>query len=190
MKKLREYAEEHNITYRTAYNHMKRGLIDGAYQLETGTVVIPDYSQVEKPDYVIIYARVSSTENKKNLDEQARRLMDFCSAHGWIVKECVKEIGSGVNDSRKKLVKILKECRATRIVVEHKDRLTRFGFNYLKTLCKRLDCEIVVINETTTIQEDIMQDFVSIITSFCAKIYGQRRSKRRTEKLIEELKHG
>ena len=82
-------------------------------------------------------------------------------------------------------MKIFKDKKATRIVVEHKDRLTRFGFNYLKEL---FDGEIFVVNEADDSKQDLIQDFISVITSFCARIYGQRRSKRKTEKIIEELK--
>lgn len=189
MKKLRDYAKEHGFTYRTAYNHFKAGLIENAYQLETGTVVIPDSTELshKKEDYIITYARVSSSENKSNLDKQSERLISFCNAKGWKVSEEIIEIGSGINDNRKKLNKIFIDNKATKIVVEHKDRLTRFGFNYIKQLCDKMNCEIVIINETQTEKEDLIQDFISIITSFCSKIYGQRRSKRNTEKLIAEL---
>ena len=74
----------------------------------------------------------------------------------------------------------------TRIVVEHKDRLTRFGFNYIKDLWHG---EIVMINEVVEDESDLMQDFVSLVTSFTARLYGRRRSKRQTEKLIEQLQN-
>ena len=148
MEKLSEYANRHNVTYRTAYNHFRKGLISGAYQLPTGTVVIPDNAvqNITKADYIITYSRVSSSENKDNLIKQSRRLQDFCCAKGWIIKENIQEVGSGINDNRKKLLKLLEKGIATKIVVEHKDRLTRFGFNYLKTLCDKFGCEIVIIN--------------------------------------------
>jgi predicted site-specific integrase-resolvase len=73
------------------------------------------------------------------------------------------------------------------IVVEHKDRLTRFGYNYLEQLLKMQDRRIEVINLAENGKEDLIQDFVSIVTSFCARLYGQRRSKRKTERLIAEL---
>lgn len=185
MKKLSQYAKENGITYKTAHNHFKAGLITGAYQLPTGTIVIPDsYQGPERTEYVVVYARVSSSENKSNLNSQAERVSQFCNANGWIVNEVVKECASGLNDNRPKLQKILKENKATKIVVEHKDRLTRFGFEYIKTL---FDGEIIVINEVTEDEEDLMQDFISLVTSFCARIYGRRRSKRNTEKLIRKL---
>ena len=191
MKKLSEYAKVHGVTYRTAYNHFKRGLIENAYQLPTGRVVIPDSTNIEhvKDDYVITYARVSSSENKNNLQTQSQRLIDFCNAKGWTTSENITEIGSGVNDNRKKLLKILQEEKATKLVVEHKDRLTRIGFNFIQEACKKFGCEIVIVNNVEGEREDIIQDFVSIITSFCSKLYGQRRSKRKTEMLIKELEN-
>jgi predicted site-specific integrase-resolvase len=136
---------------------------------------------------IVTYARVSSSENKANLETQSQRLIDFCNANGWKTHENITEIGSGLNDNRSKLNKILELGTPTKLVVEHKDRLTRFGFKYLEILCKHIGCEIVVINEAINDKEDLIQDFISVITSFCARIYGQRRTKRNTEKLIAEL---
>jgi predicted site-specific integrase-resolvase len=184
--KLSEWAKKNSVTYRTAFTHYQQGKIPNAYALATGTIVVPDEPINKKTEYNIVYARVSSSENKSNLESQAKRITEFCNAKGWIPNEVVKEIASGVNDNRPKLNKILKEQKATRIIIEHKDRLTRFGFNYIKNLLK--DCEIVIINPTEENEKDLMQDFVSIITSFFARIYGYRRTKRQTEKLIEELK--
>lgn len=100
----------------------------------------------------------------------------------------MQEIGSGLNDNRPKLLKLLNDVNVGYIIVEHKDRLTRFGFNYIKALLESRGGSIIVINEVESNKEDLIQDFVSVITSFCARIYGQRRSKRKTEKLLEGLK--
>ncbi len=192
MRKLRDYAKEYGCCYRTAYNHFHLGLIEGAYQLSNGTIVVPDSINLKElinktQECIITYSRVSSSENKDNLESQSKRLQDFCTAKGWIISDNLKEIGSGLNDKRHKLSKVLKEGKVTKIVVEHKDRLTRFGFNYIQELCNKINCEIVIINQSEGEKEDIIQDFVSVITSFCAKIYGQRRSKRKTEQIIKEL---
>lgn len=143
--------------------------------------------KLKKEDYTVLYARVSSSENKSKLDNQAERLKLFAIANGWKIDEIVKECGSGLNDHRTKLEKIFRDKKATRLIVEHADRLTRFGFNYLKILCDHLECELIVINQAEDEKSDLIQDFISIITSFCARTYGQRRCKRKTEKLIEEL---
>lgn len=185
--KLSEYAKRNSISYQCAWNHFKKGLIPGARQLPSGTVVVDEIKSTIKPEYVVVYARVSSSENKSNLDSQAERLCQFCTANGWIVNEVVKECESGLNDNRPKLSKILTDRKATKIVIEHKDRLTRFGFNYIKMLLD--DCDIVIVNECAE-DQDLFEDFVSLVTSFCARIYGKRRTKRKTEQIIQALESG
>ena len=96
-------------------------------------------------------------------------------------------MGSGLNDNRKKLESLIMDESIKRIVVEHSDRFSRFGMNYIIKLLKLQGREIEIINEQSNDRDDLMQDFVSIITSFCARLYGQRRNNRRTEKIIEEL---
>ena len=186
--KLSQYAKDHSITYRSAQNWYYGGLIDGAHKSPTGGiyVTVVDSPSVN-PDHVVIYCRVSSSQNKSNLETQSSRLTDYCLAKGYTISNVVKEVGSGINDNRRKLNKLLSDPKVTKIVVEHKDRLTRFGFNYLDILLSRLGVEIEVVNSAESDRDDLIQDFISIITSFCARIYGQRRNKRRTEKLIHEL---
>jgi len=179
--KLSDYARENGISYKTAYRMFKAGQLPGI-TLPTGTMLV-DKEESPADDYTVVYTRVSSSENRPNLDTQAERVSEFCNAKGWVVKEVIKECGSGLNDSRPKLLKVLKDPKVTRIVVEHKDRLTRFGFNFIDLL----PLDVVVINETDGDEQDLMQDFVSLVTSFCARLYGRRRSKRNTEKLIKEL---
>jgi len=186
--KLSDYAKQNSVTYKTAYKHWKKGLIRGKI-LPTGTIVV--FDDYDSPDYsnkVILYARVSSSENKSNLESQLKKLQDYSSAKGYIIVKEYKEIGSGINDKRKMLEDILKKDDYSKIVVEHKDRLTRFGYNYIATLLNKTGKVIEVINETNSKNEDLMQDFISIITSFCARIYGLHRCKRKTEKIIKELK--
>ena len=182
--KLSEYAKQNSISYQTAWLHYKQGLIPNARQLPTGTVVIDEDTNLNKMDYTIVYARVNSSENKSNLETQANRLIQYCTANGWTVDEVVKECASGLNDERPKLTKILKERKVTRLVIEHKDRLTRFGFNYIKVLLN--DCDIIVVNKCED-NQDLFEDFVSLVTSFCARIYGKRRTKRKTEQIINAL---
>ncbi len=186
--KLSHWAKLQGIGYRAAWNHFKAGIIPGAYTLPTGTIIIPDPKPADiRNEYIVCYARVSSSQNKSNLISQSKRINDFCAANGWIVSESIQEIGSGLNDNRKKLLRLFQDKKATKLVVEHKDSLTRFGFNYVEKLCESFGCKIVIINPANNDKEDLIQDFTSIITSFCAKIYGQRRSKRNTEKIIKSL---
>lgn len=188
--KLTDYARELGVTRQTANRWYHEGKIPGAYQLETGTIIVPNNifdTHKENEGKTIIYARVSSSEQRKtNLETQAQRLIDFSIANGWKIDEVIKEVGSGLNDERPKLTKILTSDEPIkRLIVEHKDRLTGFGFNYLEILAKIKKFEIVVVNQVDNDKEDLIQDFISIITSF----YSQRRVTRKTEQLIEELRN-
>lgn len=185
--KLSKYAQKLGISYRTAWRLWKNGKLN-AYQLPTGTIIVKEEIKSELPDKVCIYARVSSSENKDNLKSQAQRLKEYAIARGYQIYKIVEEIGSGVNDNRKKLNQLLSDKNYNRIIVEHKDRLTRFGFNYIQILFNQLGKEIEVVNETKNDKEDLIQDFGAIITSFCVRLYGLRRSKRKTEKIIKILK--
>ena len=187
--KLSQYAKKMGVTYQTAHKWFKEGRIDGAYQLSTGTIVVPEENEKSKSTKTIIYARVSSNEQRQtNLVTQAERLVDFCMAKGWVIDDVVKEVGSGLNDNRKQLVKMLKDPTVKRIVVEHRDRLTRFGFHYLEILAEIEGFEIVVVNKTLdNDKNDLMSDFTVIITSFCARLYSKRRQKRKQEQLEKLL---
>jgi putative resolvase len=181
--KISQYAKLKNVTVRTVWNWISSGKVC-AEKTQFGWRIIEDSNKMNK---YAIYARVSSSENKNNLESQKNRLVNFCAANGYIVEKIICEIGSGLNDTRPKLEKLLTDKTITHIVVEHKDRLARFGLNYIEQLLKLDNREIIYINKHDNEESDLMQDFVSIITSFTARLYGKRRSTRATEKLIKKL---
>ena len=183
--KISEYAKLNHVQYRTVWNWINKGKVK-IERTKTGRVLIVVDEPV-KDQTVAVYARVSSSENKNNLERQAQRLIDYANAKGYKVEKVVKEIGSGLNDNRPKLQSLLADKSINLILVEHKDRLTRFGFNYIQTLLANSNRTVEVVNNLENPKEDLIADFTSVITSFCAKIYGQRRSKRKAEKLIKEL---
>ncbi len=185
--KLTEWANKNSVCYRTAWNHFKQGKIPNARQLSTGTIVI-DEEVPDKHEYVVCYCRVSSPTKRDDLSRQAERVMQYATSKGYQVEKVIKEVASGLNDNRPKLNKLLVDDKVTKIVVEHNDRLTRFGFNYIVLLLSRQSVEVEVMNKAVTDEDDLMQDFVSLVTSLVARLYGRRRSKRRTAQLIDKLK--
>ncbi len=185
--KLSQWAKQQGVSYQTAWNLFSKGQIPGAYQLESGTIIVPEPHKEQKSEYVVCYTRVSSSQNRNNLDRQAERLTSYCLAKGYIVQEVVKECASGLNDTRPKFCKMLSNPNITRIVVEHADRFARFGVNPIRILLERQGCSLEIVNPADNDKEDLLQDFISIITSFCARIYGQRRCKRKTEQFIKDL---
>jgi len=120
------------VSYKTAYRWWKSGKLD-AYQLDTGTVMIREPAQPQEAMQVALYARVSSLGQKDDLDRQMQRLKDYAAAKGYQVSKEVREIASGLNDQRPKLGKLLADTSRGTIVVENRDRLTRFGSHSIET---------------------------------------------------------
>ena len=149
-----------------------------------------------KPSEVraVIYARVSSHKQKKdgNLDRQVERLRSYCSAKGYKVVDVITDVASGLKEDRnglQKLFNIVEKHQTDVVVVEFKDRLTRFGFDYLKRYFESHGVKVEVVEETEKgYMEELVEDFVSIVISFAARIYGKRSQKfRKIKKVVEEV---
>ena len=186
--KISQYAKKFNVTTRTVWNWIYAGKLH-IERTDTNRVLIVDDEDCDIKQHVAIYARVSSSENKSNLETQKQRLLDYCAAKGYQVKRIVTETGSGLNDKRPKLESLLTDYSIKIIVAEHTDRIARFGLNYINKLLGMQGRRFEIINSSNDDKKELIDDFVSIITSFCARIYGHRRSKRKTEKIIEELRN-
>jgi len=181
--KLSTWAKQNGYSYRGAYNRFNAGNLAGAFKNETGRIVVPVESE-KHPVKTVVYARVSSYKQKGDLERQAEKMVQFCMAKGWVVDQVVKEVASGLNDKRPKLMRILTADVPVRVVSEHKDRLTRFGFHYISRL---INGEVVIANLAETNKDDLMQDLISVITSMTARYYGQRRGGKKAKALIKRL---
>ena len=131
------------------------------------------------------YARVSSNEQsqKGDLDRQSQRLSEYCAKKGLLVTYIIKDVGSGLNDNRSgfnKLTELIIQKKVNKLVVEHKDRLTRFQFNFIKKMFESYGCEVVVINDIdVSSEEELATDIISLMASFSGKFYGRRSAERR-----------
>ncbi|MGK7873881.1 MAG: IS607 family transposase [Xenococcaceae cyanobacterium] len=183
--KLSDYAKQAGVTYKTAWRWWKSGALKG-YQMPSGTIIIESSERPTAPKSrkACIYARVSSAENRDNLEKQAERLVNYATAKGYQIYKVVKEVGSGLNENRKQLLRVLEDDKYNILLVEHQYRLARFGINYMKVLLAQTGKQLEVVNEEDNGSDELMQDLVSIITSFCTRLYGLRRAKRKTEKLM------
>lgn len=179
--KLSEYAKQHGIVYRTAWNRFKNGKIPGAYIDDSGHIVVPSEQQNLK-NKCAIYARVSTHKQKGDLDRQATRLKEFATARGLEVTEVVTEVGSGVNDNRAKLTNLLSRPTWGVLLVEHRDRLTRAGFGWFDTLLSMTDREVVVADSSEESDEGRLEDIMSLLYAYAASEYGKRGAKNRVEK--------
>lgn len=145
---------------------------------------------IKSKQHTIAYARVSSHDQKSDLDRQAQVLENFCSSHGWTY-EIIQDLGSGLNFEKrglKKLMQTICSGKMDRLVLTHKDRLLRFGSELVFALCEQMGVEVVIMNksEGTRFEDDLVQDVLEIITVFSARLYGAR--SRKNQKLLQSLK--
>jgi putative resolvase len=183
--KLSAYAKQVGVTYKTAWQWWKAGQLD-AYQLPTGTIVVREPQTAASG--VALYARVSSADQKEDAVRQMQRLREYAAARGYLVVAEVSEIASGLNDERPKLKQVLTNPRVGVIVVEHRDRLTRCGYGYIATLLAQQGRRVEALYPSDT-GDGLVDDFVAVITSMAARIYGRRNSKRRAQRIQACVEH-
>jgi putative resolvase len=177
--KLSEYAKQVGVTYKTAYHWWQAGHLD-AYQLPAGTSMVREAHPVASG--VALSARVSSADHKEDAARQMERLKADAAARGYQVTTEVTEIASGLNDERPKLKKLLTNPKIGVLVVEHRDRLTRFGSGSIATLLEQQGRRVEASSPSDT-GDDLVDDGVSVITRMAARIYGRRKSRRRAEQI-------
>lgn len=141
----------------------------------------------ERP--TIAYARVSSHDQKQDLERQEKMLEMFCSSHGWQF-EIIADLGSGMNYHKRGLKKLINKILSEdigRLVITHKDRLLRFGAELVFAICEMKNIEVVLVNkgDEPSFEEELAQDVLEIITVFSARLYGSR--SRKNKKLLETL---
>ena len=130
--KLSTWAKKQGISYRTAWRWFKEGKLPViAEQTKSGTILIKE--EVLQQYSVAVYARVSSNDQKQDLNRQVARLVSFANSKGWSVAQTITEVGSGLNGHRPKLIKLLTNSKVQIILVEYRDRLMRFGAEYVES---------------------------------------------------------
>lgn len=135
---------------------------------------------------IVIYTRVSTKNQKDDLQNQILFLRQFCNAKGIIIDQCIEDYGSGLNYNRKKwneLLNIVMERKIKTIIITHKDRFIRFGYDWFEKFCMKFDTNIIVVNnESLSPQEELVQDIISILHVFSCRLYGLRKYKKQIER--------
>lgn len=147
-------------------------------------------SEAQARRRTVAYARVSSHDQKDDLERQKQVLELYCAQQGWTF-EVIADLGSGMNYHKKGLKRLLDaiiEGQIGRLVITHKDRLLRFGAELVFAICEAKNVEVVILNqgEDTTFEEDLAKDVLEIITVFSARLYGSR--SRKNQKLLDGVK--
>ncbi|MEU6265109.1 IS607 family transposase [Saccharopolyspora shandongensis] len=170
---------EKGVSYRTALNWFHAGTFPvPARQLPTGTIHVDPPKTLD--GRTVAYCRVSSADQKDDLTRQVGRVAEECGTRGISLDVTVTEVCSGLNGTRSKLRKILADPGITRIVVEHRDRLTRFGVEHLEAALSATGRELVVLH-ADEVEDDLVRD-MEVLTSMCARLYGRRSARKGAER--------
>ena len=142
-------------------------------------VVVPP----EGDGRLVVYARVSSADQREDLDRQVGRVVEWATEQGFRVADVVKEIGSGLNGDRRRLRRLVADHTVRAIAVEHRERLCRFGFEYVEAALAGRGARILVM-EAGELEDDLVRDVTEVMTSLCAQLYGRRSARRRAERAL------
>ena len=176
--KLSEWARQQGVSYQTAWRWVKDGKMPvPVRQAPSGTWLV-DEPAPETFGRVVAYCRVSSGDQKDDLERQAARVVTGANKQGLAVAEVVTEVGSGLNGRRRKLHRLLADPDTAVIVVEHRDRLARFGVEHLEAALSASGRRLVVLDAAET-TDDLVRDITEVLTSMCARLYGRRAARNR-----------
>ena len=181
--RLREWAVSQGIHYQTAWTWVRDDNMPVPFRrTPTGTILV-DVPEQDAAGRTVLYARVSSHDQRGDLHRQVARLLEWATAQQSSVDEVVTEVGSGVDGKRRRFARLLADPTATTIVVEHRDRLGRFGVGYLEAALAAQGRRILVVEAGET-DDDLVRDVTEVLTSFCARLYGRRGARNRADKAL------
>ncbi len=189
--KLSDWAEAQGVHYRTALRWYHDGVLPVPACRVGRSIMVGDMMSApgDGNDGVVLYARVSSSDQKGDLDRQVARLSVWAARQGLAVTEVVAETGSGLNGKRRKLLKVLSDRRVGTVVVERRDRLARFGFEMVEAVL-RAEGRCVLVVDDSEVEDDLVRDMTEVLTSMCARLYGKRSAADRAEKALQAISGG
>jgi putative resolvase len=179
---LSEWAGRVGVSKFTAYRWFREGTLPVPAR-RVGRLILVDVDEGAGGGRTVLYARVSSHDQRWDLDRQVARLSEWVTSRGMSVDEVVTEVGSGVNGERRRLRRVLADATASTVVVERRDRLVRFGFEYLEAALSAQDRRVVVVDDGE-VDDDLVRDVTEVLTGLCARLYGRRGARNRAEKAL------
>ncbi|MBT2544152.1 IS607 family transposase [Streptomyces sp. ISL-44] len=189
---LKEWAKAQGVHPQTAYRWFREGVLPVPAQRvgpRTILVNVEANTTLEIVGGLGLYARVSSHDQKADLERQVARLSSWAAKAGHRVVRVEAETGSGMNGSRPKARRLLADPDVTTVVVEHKDRLGRMNMELVEAVLSSSGRRLVVLDDGE-VEDDLVRDMVEVLTSFCARLYGRRSAKNRAKKALEAAGSG
>ena len=183
--RLADWARSQGLQPREAWQRIHRGTLPAhLHPVQMGRFWFVEVEDASPTLTRVAYARVSSADQKTDLDRQKLRLLEHAQANGWVLDAVIAEVGSGLNGVRRKLLKALADPALGWLVVEHRDRLARFGFDMVDTLLRARGGGVLVLDDRE-LEDDLVRDMTEVLTSMCARLYGRRSARRRAQKALE-----
>lgn len=189
---LTEWARAQGIAPRTAYRWFREGALPVPAERVGPRTILVNIDANTSPTVtggVGLYARVSSHDQKPDLERQTARLSAWAAKAGHKVVRIESEVASGMNGCRSKAKRLLADPAVTTVVVEHKDRLGRMNLELVEAALSASGRRLVVLDDGE-IEDDLVREMVEVLTSFCARLYGRRSAKNRARKALEAAAAG
>jgi putative resolvase len=187
--RLREWAESQGVHYQTAWKWFRDGTLPvPAVKTASGTILVHPERQGGTGGGLGLYGRVSSHDQRADLDRQVARLLRWAVSAGLPVVRVEAEVGSGMNGARSKLRRLLADPKVTTVVVEHRDRLARMNAELGEAALSAHGRRLVVL-DPGEVDDDLVRDMTEVLTSFCARLYGRRSARNRAEKALRCAEH-
>lgn len=182
---LTQWARLQGVHPQTAYRWFREGTLPvPAVRVNSRSVLVSPEAAMAIPTTAFgLYARVSSHDQKSDLERQVARLSTWAAQAGGQVVRVEAEIGSGMNGSRSKVRRLLADPAVTTVVVEHRDRLGRMNTELVEAALSAHGRRLVVL-DTGEVDDDLVRDMVEVLTSFCARLYGRRSARNRALKAV------
>ncbi|MFA7509863.1 MULTISPECIES: IS607 family transposase [Mycolicibacterium] len=184
---MAEWARGNGVYPQTAYRWFRGDRMPvAARRLESGTIWV-DAPVGGEAGRTVVYTRVSSHDQRQDLDRQVARLADWATSNGYVVGEVVCEVGSGLNRKRPKMRRILSDPCASVVVMEHRDRLARSEVEDLEAALSAHGRTIIVADQGET-TDDLVRDMIEVLTAMCARLYGRRGARNRAMRAVTATK--
>jgi predicted site-specific integrase-resolvase len=187
VSELEQWAEREGVHHVTAYRWFREGRLPVSAR-KVGRLILVEVSGLAEPvtESVVVYARVSSADQRADLDRQVARVTGWATGQGLVVSRVVTEVGSALNGHRKKFLALLGEASVTTIVVEHRDRFARFGAEYVEAALAAQGRRLLVV-DPAEVDDDLVRDVTEILTSLCARLYGRRAAANRARRAVQAV---
>jgi predicted site-specific integrase-resolvase len=184
---LKRWAEQQGVSYATARRWFGAGTLPAPARRAGRLILVGEPLAAPGPRGVTaVYARVSSADQKADLDRQVARVTAWAAGEGLTVGRVVTEVGSALNGHRRKFLALLRDPAVTVIVVEHRDRFARFGAEYVEAALSAQGRRLAVV-DPSEVDDDLVRDVTEILTSLCARLYGQRAARNRAARAVAAL---